>query len=540
MNPILIKGGKLMKKGKGLLVLLVILALLFSFSTLVANASDKTLIVALPSDVGTMDWHFISGSARSVVVNVLDWQFLGWDTKIVDGQAMVDTSTMVPRIINEWRTEILPDGRAKHIFQLREGEVFHSGNPIRAEDIVWTMERRAGTNKDHLHRSLGGMHTYEELEETITIIDDYTFEVLTKKAMPLFWDLWAQRVYFDKKLALELAEPDDIWAQDVLRVVGAGSGPYKLKEWTPGVEVILERFEDYWGPKPYFETIIFKIVPDISARAMMLRTGAVDIAEGLPSHEISQLQNAPGIQVIRAPSMTQVLIGMNSNHPPLDNQLVRHALSYAFPYEEIIEGIYLGEAQRQFGPVPTGMEGHWAEPYFDTDLAKAKELLSEAGYDDGLELTLYFGDHSPDYEQIGALFQSSLGRIGVKLHLRQLPRGQFETQALNHELPMVIREGLGYIWDPAYNLHTWFDTDSWVAPAKYSNPRVDKLLDMALEEIDADLRNAYVKEAQELIAYDCPVIFVAQPNFVLPVRDNLAGYIYQNTEFNHLWLLRRK
>ncbi len=498
-----------------------------------------TLIVALPGDVNSLDHDKASGLARSMDINVLDWQWIKFDTKDVNGIPVADREQMVPGIVENWSTEALPDGRVKHIFKVRKGATFHSGNPVTAWDLKWAMERRAGLKGDYVHRALGAMYGLPELPDTLLVPDDYTLEVISTQDMPYFWDIWAQRVYFDSKYVKEHAAADDPWGLEICAKEDVGSGPFKVASWTAGVEMVLEPFEGYFGKKPWFDKVVYKIIPDLSARVMMLETGEVDVAMGIPTKEMDQLADAEGVRIISAPSMTQVFITMNANFEPFNDQKVREALSYAFPYQDIMTNVYYGQAQQMNGPIPTGMRGALEQRPFPTDLEKAKQILADAGKSN-IEVTLSYCADYPEHEKIGVLFQSNLRDIGVTCNLQQLPVGEFESQARERTIPFAVRSGSGYIWDPAYMIQMWFLSDSTININDYNNPEADQIIKQALAETDADARAALVEEAQDIVVADIPSIYIGQPNFRLAMREDIAGYKHQNTEYLHLWELYRE
>jgi len=498
----------------------------------------KTLIVALPGDVNSLDHDKNSGLSRTMDINILDWQWIKLGATMVNGQLTADRTQMEAGIVKSWETQKLPDGRVKQIFHLRKGVMFHTGHEVTAHDLAWAMERRMGTKGDYVHIFLGAMYTGAELAASLNIPDPYTLEVTCKQDMPYFWDIWAQRVYFDADYVKSKAAADDPWGLKVVSKEDVGSGPYKVTTWTSGVEMVLERFGDYFGDKPYFDKIIFKVVPDLSARIMMLETAEVDMAMGIPAKEMDALVGKPGIKVVTGAGMTQVFVTIKADVAPFDDVKVRQALSYAFPYDDVLTSVYGGQAQEMNGPVPTGLQGALAQRPFSTDLEKARQLLTEAGKTN-LNLTLAYCADYPEHEKIGLLFQASLAKIGVTCQLQQLPVGEFEKQAREKTIPFAVRSGLGYIWDPAYMLQMWFLGESFINIQGYKNPTVDQMIYDMLRETDPAKRAALVTQAQDIIVADVPSIYVAQPNFRQAMRDDIQGYVYQNTEYSHLWELRR-
>ncbi|MBW1699531.1 MAG: ABC transporter substrate-binding protein [Deltaproteobacteria bacterium] len=518
-----------------------ILSVVFILGVFTAPASAKTLVVAMAGDVAHID-HVEPGSQKWALCHIYDWQWTRYKTvELPGGTLTVDTEQIVPGIITHIDTEAQPDGTAIKRFHVRPNAVHHSGNPIIAEDFKWTILRRAGLGRDFSNRFLGGLyHIKEGLEDSIKIIDDHTFEVKVKKDMPLFGHVWEMRSYFDSKLAKAHATKKDPWAKAYLAKNDAGAGPYTLEKWDVGNEMVLKKFDRYWGPPPAIDQLVFRTVPDLSSRVLLLKNGDVDVALNIPLRELQTIKNSPGVKVISAPSTTTLYVGMNPKMPPFDSKDFRLALTYAFPYEDIIPGIFQGAAQPLNGPIPTGMKGALKERRYKTDLALAKEHLKKAGMASGLKLTLKWQTGFPQYSQIGVLFAENLKKIGVDLKLQQLPVGQFQSGMRSRTLDFFIHDGLAWIRKPEFVANIYFTGTSSTNPTGYANERVDDLIHKALAEPDTEKRSELVKAAQEIILEDVPWIFIAQPDFQLAMRSNIVGYVSQNTELHHFWLVDKQ
>ena len=521
-------------------IVLIMLAVILAAGGLLGVHAEKVLVIAQAGDIATLDKQFMIGPGNNAVINIDDWQWLGFTTvEGSSGQLFSGPSTdLAPQIISSWETEERPDGTAVHTLHILPGQVFHSGNPITAEDFKYVLLRRAAAGRDWVHIFFGGMYSYDEgLEDHLKVIDDYTLEVEVKRSTPLFFNIWAQRTYFDSALLKANATEDDPWAKEFAAKNDHGSGPFELESWTQGVEMVMTRFDEYWGPAPALDKIIWRTVPDTSSRLMLLQSGAVDIALNLPARELDALENAPGVKVISGPSTNQLFIGMNMDVPPFDNENLRWALTYAFPYDDVIPAIFSGEARPNFGPVPTGIEGALTERRFETDLDLARAYLVKAGYGDGITLPLTYEETAPAHELIGILFKENLRSIGVDLQLRQLPGGQFQTGTKERTIGFFFYEGLGWIQSAEYNINMNFADYSIANVTGYANSAVLGLLEKALVEVDDAKRISMNSAMQEIILSEAAWIYVCQPNFRLAMREDVTGYVVQNTELHHLWLL---
>ena len=503
--------------------------------------AEKVLIIAQAGDVATIDNQQSVGPAKNATIQIYDWQLLRFKSVLgPKGKTLsVHPRDMIPGIIVAWKAIPNNDGSCIQKMRIRPGAVFHSGNPVTAHDLKYAWIRRAALGRDLHHRQLGAMYTYKEgLNESIKIIDDLNLEVKTKKCMPLFYDTTAtHKTYFDSKLVKENSTSEDPWGLKFVAKNDAGSGPFTIKDWKVGNEMVLERFENYYGPRPPIDKMIFKTVPDLSSRVLLLKNGDIDIALNIPQRELNHLKKDPNINVVSAPSGNKLFIGMSNNLEPFNNKNVRLALTYAFPYEAVFKSVFTTGAQKLYGPIPTGVEGALSKRMYSTDLKKAKNLLNQANLGNNINLTIKWQTGNPTHEKIAILFKDNLKKIGVNLKIQQLPVGQFSTGIRSKKLDFFVTESLAWVLTPEYiGSLNYVSKNAWNT-VSYSNKRVDELVEKALNEANNQKRLKLNIEMQEIILSDVPYIYVAQPDFQLAMRANIVGYTAQNTGLHHLWMV---
>jgi len=502
-----------------------------------AGDEEKVLIVAQAGDIETIDNDKSVGPAKNAIINFTDWQWIGYATKEgPNGQLMSDVGEFKPRLVESWEEEELPDGRCKYTLHVRQGMKFHSGNEVTAEDLKFVIMRRAAFKRDWLERTQGALNASDE---TVKVVDKYTLECITERPSKFLY-VYTQRNLVDSKAAKEQAAADDPWAENVLNKTPLGGGPFKVMSWTPGVEMVMEKFDEWWGPEVKLDKLIWRVVPSVDTRVLLLKKGEIDVALDLPSKEINNLRQEPGIKVVSAPSANQLFIGMNAKMEPFDDKKVREAMAYAFPYDDVVDLVFLGEAVHMTGPVPTTVP-NWEQPerLHETDLDKARQCLEEAGYDK-LEVELAYDGGNQTHEDIAILFQANLGEIGVECNLKKMTGGSYNTACRNKELPFFFYESLSWIQTADYILNMNFEGSAHTNVQDYRNERVDQLLADCLDERDPEVKKAMLKEAESIILQDLPWIFICQPNFQLAMRDNIEGYVYQNTQLHHFWLVDKK
>jgi peptide/nickel transport system substrate-binding protein len=519
--------------------ILLLLAVLAVVSPQAVAQGSKTLIVAQAGDIDTLDNEKALGPSKNATIQCVDWQWLGYQVKTLpDGIKTVDMSKFVPRVLERWEDKVLPDGRAQYTGYLRKGIKHHNGNEVTAEDLRFNVLRRAAFKRDSLEVNLAGVTA-----ETVKAVDRHTIQFNVPRPSRYFWHVWAQRTFYDSKFITEKA-PGDQWGEEYLKKNCPASGPYKIVRWTPGVEMVMERNANWWGKaigeEPKLDRIVFRTVPSVETRTLLLSKGEVDMAFDLPIQEIRNLRNARGVKILSIPSANMLFVGMNPKVKPFDNVDVRRALSYAFPYKEAIDKVYSGGARRLNGPLAAEVKGARRAAAYFTDLNRAKTLLAEAGYPNGFEAPLTYNAAFQAHEDLAVLFKSNLEKIGVRVNLQKMQSGQFASETREKRVAFFFYEVLWWIRDPQYFLDFSFDSTTYLNLTAYANADVDKLLQQLRTTADEKARDRIVGSIQNLIINDVPWIFVAQPNFNMAMRSNIDGYIAQNTELHHLWLVDKK
>lgn len=490
-----------------------------------ASSAGQTLTIAMSGDIETIDPMF-SHFTRSneVNYNIYD-QFFRYGTKPgVGGIPTYDIDHMLANSVESWDQSA--DGLTM-VLHIRSGMTFnHTGNPVTADDFIYWFDRAEGTKSGGLFNiETAGISSWEKtgpLQVTIHF----------KHKSPFFFYLFRDQSQdpYDSKEIKKHATADDPWATKWLAKHDAGSGAYYIDHWTPGVEMVLKANPHYWRGEPYFKTVVLKIVPSESDRVLLLKQGAVDIAEGLGIDSIKSLQSAPGVKVISQPTRNQVIMGLNNHIAPFNNKLVRQAMSYAVPYQQIASDIYAGQAVLDSGPIPVG--GRYYDrslwPY-TFDQAKAKQLLAQAGYANGFSFTVHIPAGDATLEQLTVLLQTRLKEIGVNMAIQKDEAAVFAQGLDARSLPAWIRDDMiWYVDDPGYTGEFMFKSTGCCDWQDYRNPRIDALIDQMITLFntgpDAAVKTQLVTEYQKILIDDAPQVYLAQTNFLLAMRSNIVGY----------------
>ena len=400
--------------------------------------------------------------------------------------------------------EFTPDGKTAR-FKLREGVVSTYGNPLTAADVKYTFDRKFEVKgAGAFMTGVMGLGSKDQVK----VEGDHVISFNLDKPNPILMIVCGHLAnpIFDAKKCKEMATADDPWAKKFLDTNVAGFGPYALKEITRGQQLVAAARNDYYGAKPYFDTVIFKEVPTSSSRLQLLKGGAVDIAQLLAPTEMKNLANDPRATVASFDASQMLWIELNTKFKPLDDSRVRQAINFALPRKAILDTVLEGYGAKQTAVMPLFYPGatdkFWA---YDTDMVKARALLKEAGLADGFSTVLAYNAGDPIEEPIAIMAQTALKEIGVKLELKKLPAGTFFDSLTKRSEPMTFNLDAPWTPDPGFSLNLYFKSTSFVDFSNYSNPEVDKLIDASLSTLDQAERMVAVTKAQELLMTDAPL-----------------------------------
>jgi peptide/nickel transport system substrate-binding protein len=423
------------------------------------------------------------------------------------GEALVNRFG-VPLLAESWE---IPDELTWR-FHLRKGVKFHSGNDFTAEAVKHAFERF--TDPDQPARWATDLRDVDHVE----VVDDYTIDFKTKVPFATLYSVLYNVLVLDPEVVESLGE------NLASSLEGAGTGPFKFVEWVPGERAVMEANEEYWGGVPKLKTVIYRPIPEPSVRVTEVKTGGVHIAIHVPPQSIPEVEEAPGVHIETVESIGHYEITYNIHKPPFNDARVRLALNYAINREELIEFVLFGIGKVPNGPLSPPYEGHNPdlEPWpYDPD--KAKELLAEAGYADGLDITIISpsGRHLQDKELAEAI-AGQLSKVGVNMTVKAL---EWVTY-----LKTYNQEGHGFlilatVWPTHAFLTRHFDSRRqdfvWYG---YHNEQVNELLDRAAATFDDAERIKIWQEVDKIGREEAIFLDIADMMEVSGVSDKVEGF----------------
>lgn len=487
-------------------------------------AEKPTIVIALDSDIDHIEpMEFRSDAGYYATANLYE--------PLIQQQLVPGTPPAVLEGTDKYgpglaEVTMSPDGLTATL-KIKQGAKFANGDPITAESFKHTFDRAMTAKRSYipLLTQFMGLKTPDE----VVVKDDYTLEFHLDKTSALFLPMLSFQVFgaMDPATTKEHATAEDEWAFDWYRKNANPSGPYMITDWEPGVQYVFEPNPNYWQGPDFFKNskVIVKVVPSPEDRELLLKKGDIDLALGLPFKDVDALKQDPNVQVFTIEYTRLFYMGMNNKIKPFDNPKVRQAISYAVPYDTIIKESLYGYAQKATSPIPKGMPTHTDEFWkYDTDLTKAKALLAEAGYANGLDLELSVRLSIPWDADAAVWIQDSLSQIGVNLTINKMPDADFFGKLNAHELPMFIHDWYSWGNDPAYQLTFLLKCGAFTNYADYCNKRVDELIEQVTWEADPAKRDTLMKEAQQIIVDEAPWAFLHQPNWIVAANKNFTGF----------------
>jgi peptide/nickel transport system substrate-binding protein len=415
-------------------------------------------------------------------------------------------------------------------FKMRRDAKFHDGTPVTAKDVKWSFDRAV---------TVGGAPTFQfaagsmQKPEQFVAVDDYTFRIdfLRKDKLTLPDLTVPSAAVINSELAKKHSTDKDPWAMDWLKNNEAGGGAFRVEKWTPGQELIYQRFDEWKsGPLPKIQRVIWRIVPSAGNRRALLERGDADISVDLPPKDVAEMANDKKLTV--AGSLIEcalIYLSMNVKIPPFDKVKVRQAVAYAIPYQKILDAAMFGRGKPMFGGPSEVTTTEWPQPSpYVTDLAKAKQLLAEAGLPDGFETTLSFDlGYAVTQEPLCVLVQESLAQIGIKVTLNKVPGANWRAEFSKKTLPFLANVFGAWLNFPEYFFYwNYHGQNSLFNDMSYQNPAMDKLIDAARFETDIHKYDEEVEGFITVAFADIPRIPLFQPSLDVAMQKNVTGYRY--------------
>jgi peptide/nickel transport system substrate-binding protein len=492
------------------------------------------LVVAQAADPIALDPVRVTDSESIEVGELIFEGLVGWKP---------GTTDIEPRLAIGWK--VAPDGKT-WTFSLRDHVVFHDGTPFDASAVVFSFERLLDPqHPNYLGTSGGYWRSLLKDVTKVTAVDPHTVEIHVGRAYsPLLGDL----------AMFPMVSPAGVRAAgDGFAAHPVGTGPFELESWTKGQQVVVHRFDGYWGSRPYLDRVVFQVDPDARQRLIDLESGSVDVASAILPDEQPFVELHPDLVLVHTPGNDVTYLAMNTQKKPWDDVRVRRAANFAVNKEPIVKLAYQGRAVPADSPLPpTEWAYHDPRVRYAYDPAAARKLLNDAiadgTFDPNKTYKLYVPStprpYVPQPERVARFIQSSLDQVGIKTELVLQPYSQHLQSVDQGDHDLCLFGWVGDNGDPDNFLYVLFHSDNATGNdpnnvAFYRDDEVDKWLLEAQGTADEATRSSLYAAVQDKLSTDAPWVPIAHSELIVAGRAELEGLLLSPTGHPLYSLIRR-
>jgi peptide/nickel transport system substrate-binding protein len=461
-------------------------------------AGPTTLRIAIGVDMDTFD---PAGQTTTTVANVVN--------HMVENLITVDPNgKIVPQLAKSWT--ISADGK-EIVFKLQENVTFHDGTPFNAEAVKYSLERVL--DKEIRAPNRGALSAISKVEAVDPLTVKLTLASPDQGVMGM--------LAYTTAGMLSKAGTDKAPNSYKTITQPVGTGPYVFKEYVKGSTITLARNDKYWGKKPYYDNVTFRIVPEAATRESLLLAGQVDVIILPPITDLPALQKNPAVKVLLAPSDRTIFLALNTTKKPFDDKRVRQALNYAVDKEALLKNVLFGAADELDAPMSNTLFGYCKVGKYEYNPTKAKELLKEAGVAPGTKVKMISptGRYVQDFQGAQAV-QGFLKDVGIEAELATMDWPSYVATIMKPQAENTTEIHL-LGWAPAFldaqqqflQFTSANHVPAGLATSFYKNPKIDEMAAKAAIEPDAKKRAEMYCDASKIVWDEAPWIFMWNQRF---------------------------
>lgn len=455
-----------------------------------------TLVYALNTDVQSLDPQIQNDTTSEQVVKMLYNTLLKFE----------DDGTVVGDLAESWSVS---EDKLTWTFNLKQGVKFHNGKELTSADVKATFDRA-------LNAEAGGLRTTEIIKmfTAVEAPDPYTVTITTDGPYGPMESLMCN-------MSLGIMDADYIeqYGLDLGTSVEGenGTGPFKVVSWERDQEIVVERFDDYFGTPAKLQTVVYTVIPEAASRVIALETGEVDVIDKPTDEDLARLEaDTENFTVLRKPTISQRLFRFGCNDPIISNTKVRQAIVYAIDRQAIIDALFTGSAYPSTAPLAPVTFGYSNLGEIEQDLELAKSLLAEAGYPDGFDTKIVTTERYQNGIELAEIISQQLAEIGINAKIEvwewsALSASWNGITADEFDQPIFIMGAGPSMRDADGGLRGLYTTSETGLNDRnygfYSNAEVDALIEQGMQETDQQKRVEIYKEAMEILYREDPVAF---------------------------------
>lgn len=441
----------------------------------------------------SLDHHqTVAAGTREVLFNI----FEGLVKPNSDGE-------MIPAVAEKYT---LSEDGTTYTFTLREGVKFHNGQTVTAEDVVYSINRCAAVPEGQEKPLVAAFSAVKSVEA----LDEKTVAVTI-----------AQRDLEFISYMTAAIIPADYENQDTAPV---GTGPFKFVSRTPQQDFVMERFEDYWGAPAWLDKVTYKICENADALVMNLNGGSIDLCAHLTSAQASQLNQ--NFQVLEGTMNLVQAIYLNNQAKPFDNQLVRQALCYAIDRQGIMDMVADGHGTAVGSSIYPAFTKYFLPELVDKyphDVAKAKELLAQAGYPDGFDMTISVPNNYQPHMDTAEVVAEQLREAGINVTIQPVEWSTWLDTIYNGRQFQATVVGVDAANMTARAMLERFTSDYGKNFINYNNPAYDALFQQAINAQDEATQTDLYKQMEAMLADTAANVYIQDLCDLVAMRQDLGG-----------------
>jgi peptide/nickel transport system substrate-binding protein len=469
-----------------------------------------TLNAAFQNEWAGLDPHTTSSYSSYQILN-----------NVLEGLTFYnDDLELVPWLAESW--EQSEDGLT-WTFHLREGVMFSNGREMTAEDVKFSFERLIDPET-----GAGNAARVGPPETQIEVIDDYTVAITHPEPFGIF----PQSLGFDKSTGIIASESV---GEDGTITVPIGTGPFQIADVQGTTRLVLEKNENYWQEEyPYLDSVVIEPIPDDTVRETALRGGEMDWVLAIAPQNFQALDEDPNIVVDTAPQLSYDYIGINVTREPFDDVRVRQAIAYAIDRQQICEAAYYGLCDPIHGPIGQGSPWYFDYQPYERDVERARELLAEAGIEEGFEMELLPTVQYGETVRAAQVLQQQLAEVGINATINAPEWSEWLELEGNFMYDAYICNWNGLI-DADQYYYLQHRTDQVFNFTGYSNPEFDELVEEGRSISDFDERYEIYEQANQILVDDAPYVYMYNKREIRAYAPYVEGFVVRPDQANNFW-----
>lgn len=456
------------------------------------KGGEITVGIAQDLDDSLDPHQTVAAGTREVLFNI----FEGLVKPNSDGE-------MIPAVAEKYT---LSEDGTTYTFTLREGVKFHNGQTVTAEDVVYSINRCAAVPEGQEKPLVAAFSAVKSVEA----LDEKTVAVTI-----------AQRDLEFISYMTAAIIPADYENQDTAPV---GTGPFKFVSRTPQQDFVMERFEDYWGAPAWLDKVTYKICENADALVMNLNGGSIDLCAHLTSAQASQLNQ--NFQVLEGTMNLVQAVYLNNQAKPFDNQLVRQALCYAIDRQGIMDMVADGHGTAVGSSIYPAFTKYFLPELVDKyphDVAKAKELLAQAGYPDGFDMTISVPNNYQPHMDTAEVVAEQLREAGINVTIQPVEWSTWLDTIYNGRQFQATVVGVDAANMTARAMLERFTSDYGKNFINYNNPAYDALFQQAINAQDEAEQTDLYKQMETMLADTAANVYIQDLCDLVAMRQDLGG-----------------